>query len=90
VNVPVEADDPTANWQRGLGDGFSLAVEFVAVPLILALVGFGLDSWLGTTPVLTVVFGVVGFVGCILRTYYAYLARMEYEEEGKPWTRSRR
>jgi F0F1-type ATP synthase assembly protein I len=86
----VEADDRAASWQRGLGDGFSLAVEFVAVPLILALIGFGLDRWLNTSPVFVVVLGAIGFVGVILRTYYAYLARMEYEEEGKPWTRSRR
>lgn len=86
----MEADDRTASWQRGLGDGFSLAVEFVAVPLILALIGFGLDRWFGTGPILAVTLGAIGFVGCILRTYYAYLARMEYEEEGKPWTRSRR
>jgi F0F1-type ATP synthase assembly protein I len=85
----VDAHDRTADWQRGLGDGFSLAVEFVAVPLIFALIGFGLDRWLGTSPVLAVVLGGVGFVGCLVRTYYAYLARMEYEEEGKPWTRSR-
>jgi F0F1-type ATP synthase assembly protein I len=86
----VEVEDRTAAWQRGLGDGVSLAIEFVAVPLICALIGFGLDSWLGTAPIFIVVLGAVGFVGCILRTYYAYLARMEYEEEGKPWTRSRR
>jgi F0F1-type ATP synthase assembly protein I len=86
----VEPNDRTANFQRGLGDGLSLAIEFVAVPLIFAFVGFGLDRWFGTGPVLAVVLGALGFVGVLLRTYYAYLARMEYEEEGKPWTRSRR
>jgi F0F1-type ATP synthase assembly protein I len=86
----VEPNDRTANFQRGLGDGLSLAIEFVAVPLIFAVVGFGLDRWFGTGPLLAVVLGAVGFVGVLLRTYYAYLARMEYEEEGKPWTRSRR
>ncbi|HEY7106572.1 MAG TPA: AtpZ/AtpI family protein [Acidimicrobiia bacterium] len=86
----MEPNDRTANFQRGLGDGLSLAIEFVAVPLIFAVVGFGLDRWFGTGPLLAVVLGAVGFVGVLLRTYYAYLARMEYEEEGKPWTRSRR
>lgn len=86
----MEPDEPSGTWQRGLGDGFSLAVEFVAVPLLLALAGYGLDRWLHTAPTLAVVFGAVGFVGTVARTYYAYMARMAYEEEGKPWTRSRR
>jgi F0F1-type ATP synthase assembly protein I len=86
----VDSVDRTANFQRGLGDGLSLAIEFVAVPLIFALIGFGLDRWLGTGPILAVVLGGLGFVGVIVRTYYAYLARMQFEEEGKPWTRSRR
>jgi F0F1-type ATP synthase assembly protein I len=76
--------------QRGLGDGFTLAVEFVAVPLVFALIGYWLDGEIGTSPVLAVAFASLGFVGVLLRTYYAYLARSAFEEEGKPWTRSRR
>ncbi len=86
----MERLDRTANFQRGLGDGLSLAIEFVATPLIFALIGFGLDRWLGTGPLFAVVLGGLGFVGVLLRTYYAYMARMEFEEKGKPWTRSPR
>ena len=86
----MEAPDRSANWQRGLGDGFTLAVEFVVTPLLLALAGYGLDRTVGTLPVLTAALGALGFVGCVVRTYYAYLARCALEEEGKPWTRSRR
>ncbi len=79
-----------ATWQRGLGDGFTIAVEFVVTSVIFALGGYALDSWLGTKPVLLLTLGIIGLVGCAVRTYYAYLAQSAREEEGKPWTRSRR
>jgi F0F1-type ATP synthase assembly protein I len=86
----LDARDRTATFQRGLGDGFSLAVEFVVVPVIFALFGYWLDGRFGTSPILAVALGAFGFVGVLVRTYYAYLARSAFEEEGKPWTRSRR
>ena len=81
----------TATWQRGLGDGFSLAVEFVAAPLIFAALGWWLDSRFGTSPVLAVDARRVrlrGRASCAptTRTWPS----MEYEEKDKPWTRSRR
>jgi F0F1-type ATP synthase assembly protein I len=86
----VDRKRRTATWQRGLGDGFSLAVEFVVAPLIFAAFGLWLDSLLGTSPVLAVGLGVFAFVGVLIRTYYAYMAQTAYEEKDKPWTRSRR
>ena len=58
-------------------------------PLLFALAGFGLDRWLGTGPVLAIVFGLIGVVGVAVKSYYEYAARMAREEEGKPWTRHR-
>lgn len=80
----------TATWQRGLGDGFSLAVEFVAAPLIFALLGFWLDGQFGTSPLLAVALGAFAFIGVLIRTYYVYMAQTAAEEKDKPWTRSRR
>jgi F0F1-type ATP synthase assembly protein I len=67
-----------------------MAVEFVAVPLLFALAGFGLDGWFGTRPVIAIVLGLLGLVGVVLRTYYWYQANVTREEEGKPWIRSPR
>jgi F0F1-type ATP synthase assembly protein I len=85
----VDLKRQTATWQRGLGDGFSLAVEFVAAPLIFALLGFWLDGQFGTSPVLAVSLGVFAFVAVLIRTYYAYMAQTADDEKDKPWTRSR-
>ncbi|MFI5053179.1 MAG: AtpZ/AtpI family protein [Acidimicrobiia bacterium] len=79
----------TATWQRGLGDGFSLAVEFVVAPLIFAALGWWLDSRLGTSPVFAVALGAFAFVAVLIRTYYSYMAQTAEDEKDKPWTRSR-
>ena len=99
----MELRDRQATW-NGFGEAFSLAVEIVVTPLLFALLGWWLDSLLGTGPVLAIAewrrrqsqrvvlaiaFGLFGIVGQAIRIYYQYRARMEREEEGKPWTQSR-
>ncbi len=83
----VELREHQATWQ-GFSDALATAVEFVAVPLLFALLGYWLDHVFGTRPVLAIVLGLVGLVGVVLRTYYWYQANMTREEEGKPWKRS--
>jgi F0F1-type ATP synthase assembly protein I len=85
----VELRDRQSTW-NGFSDALAMSVEFVATPLLFALLGYGLDRWFGTGPVLAIAFGLFGLVGTVLRTYYWYQSEMRREEEGKPWTRSRR
>lgn len=72
---------------RGLGEAMAQAFEFAAIPVLLAALGWWLDSWLGTSPILVVLLATIGFVGVCLRTIYRYLDKARREEEGKPWTR---
>jgi F0F1-type ATP synthase assembly protein I len=74
----------------GFGDALALSIEFVATPLIFAVAGYFLDRWLGTEPYLMVALGAFAFAGVVARAYYTYLATMEAEEAGKPWTRTKR
>jgi F0F1-type ATP synthase assembly protein I len=83
----VELRERQATWQ-GFSDALAMAVEFVAVPLLFALLGYWLDHEFGTGPLLAIVLGLIGLVGIVLRTYYWYQASMTREEEGKPWKRS--
>ena len=75
--------------RRGLynsfGTAWSSAFEAALAPLIIAAVGWGLDSWLGIFPVLTLVFFLIGAVGAGARLFYAYRHRMEIEEANRPW-----
>ena len=72
------------------GDALAYAFEFAVTPVLFAGLGWLLDRWLGTAPVLLVALAGFAFVGVSLRTIYRYKEKMEREEEGKPWTRRRR
>jgi len=61
--------------------------ELVLSPLILALVGFGIDKLFGTVPVFTVLFAVLGLIGVVVKIYYNYRAEMEAHEAEGPWAR---
>ena len=76
--------------QNGFGDGLAKAFELVLTPAILGLAGFGLDRWLGVTPLFTIVLtlwalAVVGYL-----TWYRYEAEMRRLEEGAAWARTPR
>ena len=72
---------------QGFGNALATAVELVGAPLLFGLLGWLLDHWLGWSPVLTILFGLYGLGGGILRAYYGYAAKMKTEEAGKPWAK---
>jgi F0F1-type ATP synthase assembly protein I len=69
---------------RGLGDTLARAFELIATPALFGLGGWLLDRWLGTAPVLTVMFVVLATVGKVVATWYHYVAKMEQLEAALP------
>lgn len=61
--------------------------ELALSPVLLALIGYGLDRWFGIVPVLTVAFAVVGLVGAVTKLYFGYRAEMEAHEAAGPWAK---
>jgi F0F1-type ATP synthase assembly protein I len=61
--------------------------ELVLSPLLLALIGFGLDRWIGTTPLLTIVFAVAGLTGACIKMYCTYQYEMQQHEAAGLWNR---
>ena len=59
--------------------------ELVLSPAIIALLAFGLDRWLGTTPVLTIIGGALGLAGAVVKLVYGYNAEMADHEREAPW-----
>ena len=59
--------------------------ELVLSPLLLALIGFAIDGWLGTRPVVTIVAAVFGLAGAIIKIYYRYTGEMDAHEADAPW-----
>ena len=50
--------------------------EIAVGVLVFFLIGWGLDSWWGTTPLAMVLATVFGTAGYFVRTYYAYANAM--------------
>ena len=61
--------------------------ELVVSPVLLALIGYGLDRWLGTVPMLTVIFAVVGLAGAVTKLSLGYRDEMDEHEAGAPWAK---
>ncbi len=71
----------------GFGESLTRALEFVIIPLLFAFLGYVLDSRIGTGPVLAILFGFAGVVGCGIKTFYSYRYRMAEAEKDMPWNR---
>jgi F0F1-type ATP synthase assembly protein I len=73
---------------RGYSDGMARGMEAVLAPLLLGAIGWLLDGWLGTEPVLAVAFGLFGAAGIFVKLKLGYDRQMTEVEAGKPWTRT--
>jgi F0F1-type ATP synthase assembly protein I len=80
----------SVSQRREITDDMNRSVggyELVFSPLILALIGFGLDKVFGTLPLFTVAFAVLGLVGVVVKIYFQYRTEMERHEASGPWAR---
>lgn len=68
----IPTPKPSAPLDRGISQGAELAVGV----LVFFLIGFGVDSWLDTTPVFMIALTVFAVVGYFVRMYYSYNAEM--------------
>ena len=69
---------------NGFGEAYSRAMELVLSPLLFALAGYGLDGWLGTRPLFTVVLGAFALAGIVTRMVLQYAHRMKAFEAALP------
>lgn len=69
----------TSATRPALTDGLlrsSGGYELVLAAVILGLIGLALDRQLGWTPVLTIVFSVLGFAGAVVSVWARYRAEI--------------
>lgn len=55
----------------GLGLGFRVSIEFVAGVAVGVGIGYALDRWLGTAPIMLVLFLLLGGAAGVLNAYRA-------------------
>jgi F0F1-type ATP synthase assembly protein I len=66
-----------------VGDALAKAFEFAATVAIFVLIGYGLDWWLGTTPIFTAGLFLFVMIGQTVRLAYSYGADMRLEEKAR-------
>ena len=74
---------------RGFGDTLAVSIELAVSPVIFGLIGYGLDRWLGTVPLLTIVLALFCIAGLSIRMWFEYDARMKVHEAAGPWARKK-
>lgn len=81
-----QRSEPSNNY----GDGLSIAFELVGTPAIFGLFGYGLDRWLGTTPIFTVTFVLVVLATVGSLTIWRYNAEIQRADEERRAARAER
>lgn len=71
----------------GFGEALTRALEFVIIPFVFGFLGHVVDGRTGTRPLFMIVLGLVGLVGCAVKTVYSYRYRMAQAEKDMPWNR---
>ena len=74
-------EQPQAN--SAVGDALATAFEFAATIAIFVAIGFGLDWWLGTTPIFLVSVTIFVLIGQTVRLWFHYGAEIEKHEEAR-------
>lgn len=71
---------PTPKPRAGVDAGISHGAELAGSIVVFFAIGFGLDAWLGTTPVFMICLTVFSVVGQFVKTYYVYNRAMSQLE----------
>ena len=72
-------------FNRGMNESHG-SFELVVSPVVLALIGYFIDTRVThTTPVFTVVFAVMGVVGATIKLLIDYRAKMAELDAASPW-----
>jgi hypothetical protein len=69
----LRSNIPTPNMDDNVGRGIEMALT---VGLMVGI-GYGLDRWLGTTPIFMIVMTILAGVGFFAKFKYQYDARMD-------------
>lgn len=63
-----------------LNSSASQGAELAGGILVFFLIGFGLDTWLGTTPGFMIALTIFAVVGNFVKMYYSYSSAMRHHE----------
>jgi ATP synthase protein I len=65
----------------GAGEGWNVVSELIAATVVWGAVGYGLDRWWGTGPVLMVIGGLIGHAAGIYLIIHRSRMKLQRENE---------
>jgi F0F1-type ATP synthase assembly protein I len=65
---------------RGAGDALATAFELSVTPVVMGLIGWGLDAWIGTSPLFLLVFFLLTVCYEVWKHLTLYNTRMREEQ----------
>jgi len=68
-NIRDTKEDNNGSNAASLGKAMKISTELVAAVAVGAILGFILDNWFGTKPLLTIIFFIMGVVTGILNVF---------------------
>jgi F0F1-type ATP synthase assembly protein I len=69
---------------RGAGDALSTAFELSVTPVLMGLIGWGLDAWIGTSPLFLLVFFLFTVCYEVWKHLALYDVRMRHQQARVP------
>lgn len=78
---------PVRRSGAAYNDALGTALTIALAPVFFGAIGWLVDSWLGTSPLFTITFGLFGAVAAVAWLWAQYQETSARQDEGKPWTR---
>ena len=72
---------PKPKAPAALDAGVSHGMELAGSVVVFFGIGFGIDVWLGTTPLFMIVLVLFAVVGQFIKMYYVYSSAMRHHEQ---------
>jgi len=70
-SLQKETSPPPQKGDAALAKAYRIGIELLAAVAVGSLIGYALDSWLGTSPLLLILFFFLGVAAGLLNVYKA-------------------
>lgn len=84
---PLDRSNYAGATSKGYGDAMGRGFELALSLVVIGAFGWLVDHLAGTSPIFTIVFSVVGFVGVGVKLWLGYDLEMRTHDDGAVWSR---
>lgn len=86
---PLDRSSYAVATNAGYGNAMGRGLELALTLAVFSAFGWFVDRVAGTSPLFTIIFSVVGFVGISVKLWLGYDLEMRRHEDGAIWNRGK-